>query len=57
MKLPKTSFDDKTHKNEANTLYLDIWSILLSGQVLHSTSLIEAQNSSHLFWNLEKTLC
>ena len=26
---PKTDENDKTHRNDVNTLYLDIWSMLL----------------------------
>ena len=41
--LPKTADNDRTHENNSNAL--DIWLILLSGQVPHRT------NSSQLFWN------
>ena len=47
MNLPITDDSDRAHKNDANAL--DIWSILLPGQVPHRS------NSSHLFWNLEDT--
>ena len=47
MNLPITDDNDRAHKNDANAL--DIWSILLPGQVPHRS------NSSHLFWNLEDT--
>ena len=41
--LPKTDDDDRTHENDSNAL--DIWSMLLSGQVPHRT------NPNQLFWN------
>ena len=43
--LSKTDNNDRTHESDANAIDLDIWSMLLSGQVPHST------NSSQLFWN------
>ena len=46
MDLPKTDGNDRTHK-KIQIPYLDIWSMLLSGQVPHRS------NSSHMFWNLE----
>ena len=45
MNLPNTDDNYRTHKND--TPYLDIWPMLLSGQVSHRS------NSSHLYWNLE----
>ena len=46
MNLPKNDDNYRTHK-KIQIPYLDIWSMLLSGQVPHSS------NSSHMFWNLE----
>ena len=46
MDLPKTDGNDRTHK-KIQIPYLDIWPMLLSGQVPHRS------NSIHLFWNLK----
>ena len=35
MNLPKTDDNDRTHKNDPN-IHLDIWSMLLCGQVPHT---------------------
>ena len=48
MNLPKTDDDDRAHIEITQTPYLDIWSMLLSGQVPHLVSNCQ----SHLFWNL-----
>ena len=48
MNLPKIDDNDKPHKNDAMQIpYLEIWSMLLSGEVFHRS------NARHLFWNLE----
>ena len=44
--LPKTDDNYRTHKMMQMS-YLDLWSMLLSGQVSYTS------NSSHLFWNLK----
>ena len=47
--LPKTEYNDKTQKNEANILsWYALWSMLLSEHLPH------AINSSHLLRNLKK---
>ena len=54
MNLPKTNDNDRTHKNYANTLSLDIWSILLPGCFF--SHVIQEPHASHLFpvfWNFE----
>ena len=48
MNLPKTDDNDRTHIEMMQTPYIDIWSMLLSGQVPYRMS-----NSSHLFGSLE----
>ena len=48
MTLPKTDDNNRIHIVMMQTPYLDIWPMLLSGQVPRRMS-----NSSHLFWNLE----
>ena len=47
MNLPKTDDNDKTYKNDVNTLYPMTFDQSFLGQVSHTN------NSSHLFWNLE----
>ena len=49
MNLPKIDDNDRTHK-KIQIPYLQIWSMLLSGQVPYRS------NSSHLFWCLEEPL-
>ena len=49
--LPKTDDNDRTHKNDANN-HLDIWSMLLSGQVPHSIQAIQIT-----YFEILKILC
>ena len=49
MNLLKTEDNDRTHKNDVLP-YLDMWSMLLPGQMNYRSS------SSHLFSNLEDSM-
>ena len=51
MNLPKTDDNDRTHK-KIQIPYLDIWSMLLSGQVPHIIGAIQVT-----YFGISKTLC